>query len=88
MDVMEKCIPQATLPDKRNLPWLNIELTKSMKARNLAYKKAKRSQNSHDWNVYKKKRNILPNKTKQSKQKFFSNLDPSNPKTFWKTAKL
>ena len=88
MDVMEKCIQLATLPDKRNLPWLNIELTKSMKARNLAYKKAKRSRSPHDWNVYKKKRNILANKLKQAKQKFFSNLDPSNPKTFWKTAKV
>ena len=51
MDVMEKCIPQATLPDKRNLPWLSIELTKFMKARNLAYKKAKQSGCLHDWNV-------------------------------------
>ena len=67
MDVMEKCIPQATLPDKRNLPWLSIELTKSMKARNLACKKAKRSECLHDWNVYKIKRNMLANRHKQAK---------------------
>ena len=55
MDIMEKCIPQATLPNQRNLPWLNNELTKSMSARNLAYKKAKRSGNVHDCDMYKKR---------------------------------
>ena len=41
MSIMEECIHQSTLPDKHNLPWLNRELTMSMRARNLAYKCAK-----------------------------------------------
>ena len=67
---MEQCIPQATLPEKRNLPWLNVELTKSMQARNLAYKRAKRSRNPNHWYAYRKKRNeVASQQTKTVVQK-------------------
>ena len=59
-----------------------------MRARNLAYKKAKRSGNIRDWNIYKKKRTALANRLKQAKGRFFNNMDPSNSKIFWKTAKV
>ena len=88
MSIMEEYIPQSTIPDKRNLPWLNIELTKSMRARNLAYRKAKRSNKSTHWNAYKRKRNQVANQLKYAKKKFFSSLNPSNPKSFWKATKV
>ena len=55
-------IPQATLSDKCNLPWLNVELTKSMQARNLAYKCAKWSHKLNNWYTCRMKRNEIANK--------------------------
>ena len=43
MSIMEQCVPHVTVKAKRNLPWTNIELTKSMRARYIAYRKAKRN---------------------------------------------
>ena len=88
MSVMEQCIPHATIRAKRNLPWINIELTKSMRARNLAYRKAKRGNNPNDWNAYKKKRNQVANELKHAKKKYFKSLNPLNPKSFWKATKI
>ena len=88
MSVMEEHIPQSTIPDKRNLPWLNMELMKSMRTRNLAYRKAKRSNKSNHWYAYKRKRNQVANQLKHAKKIFFSSLNPSNPKSFWKATKV
>ena len=85
---MEQCIPHTTIKAKRNLPWINIELTKSMRSRNLAYRKAKRANNPNAWTSYRKKRNQVANELKRAKMKFFKSLDPSNPKSFWKATKL
>ena len=60
MSVMEEHIPQSTIPDKHNLPWLSM---KSMRARNLAYRKAKRSNKSNHWYAYKRKRNQVASLT-------------------------
>ena len=82
MSVMEQCIPQASLPNKYNLPWLNVELTKLMRARNLAYKRAKQSQKLDHWYAYRKKRNKVVNKLKHAKESYFKSLNSSNPKSF------
>ena len=63
MSVMQRCIPQTTLSDKCNLPWLNRDLTKYMRARNLAFKRAKRSNITRHWN---KIRNNVANKLKRN----------------------
>ena len=88
MSIMQQYIPQTTLNSKRNLPWLNRDLTKSMRARNLAYKRAKRRKDPFLWNVYKKKRNDVANQLKHAKKKYFSQLCPSKPKSFWRTVKV
>ena len=59
--VMEQCIPYTSIKTKRNLPWINIDLTKSLRSRNLAYKKAKQTNNPNYWNTYKKKWNEVAN---------------------------
>ena len=38
--------------------------------------------------AYKKKRNQVANELKRAKKKFFKSLNPSNPKSFWKAAKI
>ena len=62
MSVMEQYIPQATLS------WLNVELTISMRARNIAYKCAKRSWKIDYWYAY---RNEVANELKCAKTKLF-----------------
>ena len=85
---MDQCIPHTIVEGKRNLPWLNTELTKSMRARNLAYKCAKRSGKLNHWQAFRTKRNIVANKLKQAKRKYFRSLNVSNPKVFWKATKF
>ena len=34
MEVMEHCIPRGTLPERRNLPWLNKSIVQAIKRRN------------------------------------------------------
>ena len=83
MMVMHQCI----LTAKPNLPWLNHEITKGMHARNLAFRRVKRTGRSNHLNDYKKKCNKVANMIKSAKSKFFMGLNPSNPKGFWKVTK-
>ena len=72
---MELCIPKKPLPKRRNLPWLTKELTKGIRKRNLLYRRARHGGNS---DRYKEQRNKVVNRS----------FNPSNPKQFWKIAKL
>ena len=85
---MEQCIPHKTIQKKRNLPWLNFELTKSMRARNLAYKRAKRSGKHNHWRAFQMKRNKVANMLKHAKRNYFNSLNTSDQKAFWKATKF
>ena len=87
MSIMYQCIPTAKLLVKSSVPWLNRDITKAMRARNLAFRHVKRTRRSVHLNDYKKKRNKVANMIKDAKLKFFKGLNPSNPKNFWKVAK-
>ena len=43
LNVMEQCIPKVTITPGHNLPWLTKDLQQAFRARNLAYKRAKRT---------------------------------------------
>ena len=43
LSIMEKCIPTATLKKRRLLPWLNNNIRKHMRKRNIMFRKAKRT---------------------------------------------
>ena len=88
LSVMEQCIPHKTIQKKRNLPWLNFELTKSMRARNLAYKRAKRSGKHNHWRAFQMKRNKVANMLKHAKRNYFNSLNTSDQKAFWKATKF
>ena len=78
MSIMGQFIPNCTLPNRHNLPWLNKSLIKSIKKRNLLYKRAKRSGN---FRMYK----IACNKTladiRSAKLAYFKKLNPRDPKS-------
>ena len=72
------------LPPRKNLPWLNKNLICAMRKRNQLYKKAKQS---GDFSKYKFARNRVVSKLRMAKRAYFSNLNPKNPKKFWKAMK-
>ena len=84
MSIMEECIPKTVLPPRKNLPWLNKNLTRAMKKRNQLYKRAKQS---GDFSKYKHARNNIVSNLRKAKKAFFGSLNPKNSKKFWKTMK-
>ena len=68
LSIMEQCIPDphTTIKAKRNLPWIKIELIRSMRARNLAYKKQRGATIPNIGVHIEKKRNHAANELKRA----------------------
>ena len=71
-----------------NLPWLNSNIRSLMRDRNRAYKRAKKSQLSLHWKIYKRKRNKVADLLKRAKTDYFSGINLSDSKSFWKATKV
>ena len=84
MSIMNQFIPNCTLRSRRNLPWLTKPLIKSIKKRNLLYKRAKKSGNFRN---YKLARNKTLADIRLAKLTYFRKLNPRDPKKFWKAIK-
>lgn len=84
LNIMEECIPRATLPPRRNRPWLTKKLIQAMRRRNCLYKRAKATGN---YSKYRSYRNKVVGYLRQAKKAFFQKLNPKNPKQFWKVCK-
>ena len=54
MNIMEECIPKATLPPRRNRPWLTKKLIQAIRRRNFLYKRAKATGNYSKYRSYTK----------------------------------
>ena len=88
LNVMEQCIPKVTITPGCNLPWLTKDLQQAFRARNLAYKCAKRTGCPDHFDQYKLLRNKATSMLRNAKRNYFQNFKPSDSKAFWKTAKL
>ena len=84
MQIMEDCIPRASIRTRKNLLWLNKDLIRTMRKQNAAFKYAKWSWN---YTKYRKLRNQVTAEMKKAKLQFFQSLDPTKPKQFWKAIK-
>ena len=87
MQIMEECIPQKTIPNKPNLPWLTKDILRVGRRRTLLYRKAKRSGCSRHLQQYKSVRNRFVKLLRKAKHDFFNKLNSANQKLFWKTIK-
>ena len=88
LSIMEQCIPKKVLPPKRrNRPWLNKSIIQSIRRRNAAHKRAKNSNCPTLTARYRRIRNKVSSKLRKAKQQYFSNINPSNLKQFWKSVK-
>ncbi len=88
LSIMEQCIPKKILPPKRrNRPWLNKSIIQSIRRKNAAYKRAKASNCPILTARYRHIRNKVSSKLRQAKIQYFSNINPSHAKQFWKSVK-
>ena len=85
--IMEECIPKLTITPGSNLPWLLKELRKLFQTRNEAFKRAKRTGRPNHQSKYKHLRNKATSMLCSAKSQYFSNLDTSDCKAFWRTVK-
>ena len=85
--IMEQCIPEVTLKQGSNLPWLSKELRKVFRARNKAFKRAKCTGLPSHHSRYNHLRNKATSMLRKGKSQYFKNLDTSDCKMFWKTIK-
>ena len=88
MEVMEQCIPKSVLPQRRNLPWLSKEIIQLIKKRNYYFKRARSNGGPNDLAKFRQLRNKVVSKLRIEKKTFFSELEPSNPKEFWKKLRM
>ena len=88
LNIMEQCIPKITISSHSNLPWLSNDLKKIFRARNAAFKQAKRTGLPNHLKKYKYLRNKATSMLRSAKRQYFNNiLDTSDCKAFWKTVK-
>ena len=85
--VMERCIPKAQVPKRKNLPWLTKDIVRLIRRRNYYYRRYQRSKCSKDKLKYQSLRNKVVNMLRDSKSKFFNNLNPKSSKSFWSAVK-
>ena len=55
LSIMEKCIPKATLPRRKNRPWLSKKILQAMRRRNMYYKRAKACKDYSKYKAYQNK---------------------------------
>ena len=84
MNIMKQTIPNRLLPSRRNLPWLNRSITRSIKKRNLLFKQAEKNGNFHRYRIA---RNRTVAMIRLAKKKYYRRLNPRSPKEFWKAVK-
>ena len=81
---MNKCIPKATIPPRRNRPWLSKRLIQAICKKNILYKRAKITS---DFSKYKSHRNRVIRELWNAKKAFFRKLNPKHSREFWKVYK-
>ena len=91
---LNSIMPLKTLRSKRNLPWINGSVRKSMARRDRLFKKARQSRSPRHWEAYKSQRNATTSAIKRAHNKYVQNimgdLDQDDPnsqeggiKRFW-----
>ena len=88
MQVVQMCVPRATVKVKTNVPWMNQTIHKAMKKCDSLFRVAKRSSDPTHWSKYKRQRNYVVTLLRKSKREFFQQLNTRDAKTFWKTVRI
>ena len=71
-------------------PWIDETIRPHMDRRDKLLRKARKSNSTDDWNLYKQLRNFCTNLLRLAKRRYHHNLlheNRLNPKNFWKAIK-
>ena len=85
LSIMDRFIPNCFLKSSHNLPWLTKPLIKSIRKKNLLFKKAKSTGNFRKYKIH---RNRTLAELCAAKRAYFRKLNPRDPKSFWKAVKF
>ena len=92
LQVMDISIPHITVHTKKfgSIPWINNEIKKAMTKRNTLYRRLKRSNANlaTDRMRYTAMRNKVVTLLRESKQRFFDELNNADTKQFWRTMRI
>ena len=91
-ETMRKYIPQKTLSNRRNLPWLTYEIKRRIRQKQRFYNKARKTNDPNDWNEFRNLRRTVKQMLVKAHTTYVMNLldmeNPENKKTtitkkFW-----
>ena len=88
LEIMDKCIPKAVLPKRKNLPWISTPILKAIKKRNNLYSEHKRTGSPNKLEQYKLYRNRVVSLLRSAKRAYFENLNTTDAKKFWRAMKF
>ena len=84
MQVMQMCVPRATVKVKTSVPWMNQAIRKAMKKRDSLSRVTKCSSDPTHWSKYKHQRNYVVKLLRKSRQDFVQQLNTRDAKLFGK----
>ena len=88
LNIINQCVPQKVLPRKKHLPWISSAILKAIKKRNSLLSKYKRTGNQIILAQYKVTKNQVVSELRKAKLVFFTQLQSTDAKTFWKLYKI
>ena len=90
--IMNSHIPFKMSKTRHSLPWIDPQIKRQMRKRDRLYVKAKKSNVSRDWSLFKQHRNKLAKTVHQAHMNYVNNVVGASlhekPKTFWSYVKL
>ena len=85
LKIMELTIPKSTLPNRRNVLWLNKSIVQAIRKRNGLYKISKHVNNAFD-DVHRA-RNCVTTMIRNAKWSYFGRFSVANSGDLWKAIK-
>ena len=86
-DLANKHIPSKLSKTKHNLPWVNVDVKRKMRKRDRLFSKARRSNSSHDWKIYRSYRNYVTKVVRNAHRSYINTIIgpqlTENPKRFY-----
>lgn len=85
---VDDCIPRVNAKKKINTPWISKDLIRLCRKKKAAYRKAKRTAKTRDWNYYKKLNSMVKRACNSAHYEYINDLSTklkwNNAKPFWK----
>lgn len=85
---LDDCVPRVTAKKKLDTPWITKELINLCRKKKTAYRKAKITQKTRNWNYYRKLNSMVKSRCNTARWNYITsltdNLKWNDAKPFWK----